>query len=55
MNMGCNKKMPFGAAKLDHYLNASKLLLPKNRNVFMMTDDPKWLEMEIAEYYQRHR
>eukprot|EP01036_Dinobryon_divergens_P025313 gene25313-33844_t len=46
MNMGCNKPMPFGAATLDHYLNASRLLLSGNRNVFVMTDDPQWLQSE---------
>lgn len=47
----CNKKVPFGAVSLDHYLNASRVLLPENRNVFMMTDDPKWLRGEIRKYY----
>ena len=55
MNMGCNKPMPFGAATLDHYLNASRLILSGNRNVFVMTDDPQWLQSEMDEYYQKRR
>jgi len=59
MNMGCNKKVPFGAVTLEHFLNASRVLLPHNRNVFMMTDDPKWLRSELKKYYSaspyRHR
>ena len=51
MDMGCNKKLPYGAASLEHFLNASRVLLPYNRNVFMMTDDPKWLKAEIRKYY----
>mmetsp|Transcript_22622 Transcript_22622/g.32522 ORF Transcript_22622/g.32522 Transcript_22622/m.32522 type:complete len:524 (+) Transcript_22622:96-1667(+) len=51
MNMGCNKRLPFGAVTLEHFLNASRVLLPHNRNVFMMTDDPKWLQNELKKYY----
>ena len=47
----CGKKVPFGALSLDHFLNASRVLLPENRNVFMMTDDPKWLSREMQKYY----
>ena len=36
---------------MDHFLNASRVLLPENRNVFMMTDDPKWLSREMQKYY----
>ena len=55
MNMGCNKKVPFGAASLEHFLNASRVLMPENRNVFMMTDDPKWLKSEVRKYYSTRR
>lgn len=46
--MGCNKRLPYGAASLEHFLNASRVLMPHNRNVFMMTDDPKWLKAEVC-------
>jgi len=55
MDMGCNKKLPYGAASLEHFLNASRVLIPHNRNVFMMTDDPKWLRTEIKKYYSQRR
>ena len=55
MDMGCNKKVPFGAASLEHFLNASRVLMPENRNVFIMTDDPKWLKTEARKYYATRR
>jgi hypothetical protein len=53
--MGCSFKLPFGAASLEHFLNASKVLLPNNRNVFIMTDDPNWVKRERKKYYSSRR
>ena len=43
-----------GAVTFDHYMNASKIVLPNNNNVFIMTDDPQWLKNEI-EHRKRNR
>eukprot|EP00597_Dinobryon_sp_UTEXLB2267_P010756 CAMPEP_0170101536 /NCGR_PEP_ID=MMETSP0020_2-20130122/2312_1 /TAXON_ID=98059 /ORGANISM="Dinobryon sp., Strain UTEXLB2267" /LENGTH=286 /DNA_ID=CAMNT_0010324641 /DNA_START=650 /DNA_END=1508 /DNA_ORIENTATION=- len=54
-DMGCGAQLPYGAATLEHFLNASRVLMPHNRNVFMMTDDPKWLKAEVKKYYSLRR
>ena len=53
--MGCGAQLPYGAASLEHFLNASRVLMPQNRNVFMLTDDSKWLKAEIKKYYALRR
>lgn len=45
--MGCFSRLPFGASTLRHYINASRVLLPNNRNIFIMTDDGLWLHSQI--------
>ena len=37
-----------GATTLEHYLNASLLLIPEAKNVFIMTDDDAVLRMEMS-------
>ena len=54
-DMGCGAQLPYGAATLEHFLNASRVLMPHNKNVFMLTDDPKWLKAEIKKYYALRR
>eukprot|EP00597_Dinobryon_sp_UTEXLB2267_P019130 CAMPEP_0201114624 /NCGR_PEP_ID=MMETSP0812-20130820/78496_1 /ASSEMBLY_ACC=CAM_ASM_000668 /TAXON_ID=98059 /ORGANISM="Dinobryon sp., Strain UTEXLB2267" /LENGTH=361 /DNA_ID=CAMNT_0047378269 /DNA_START=149 /DNA_END=1234 /DNA_ORIENTATION=- len=54
-DMGCGAQLPYGAATLEHFLNASRVLMPHNRNVFMMTDDPKWLRAEVRKYHSKHK
>jgi hypothetical protein len=53
MNMGCQMLIPYGAATLDHYLNASRLILPGVNSVFIMTDDEAALKEEIALHESR--
>lgn len=55
MDMGCGSQLPYGAASLEHFLNASRVLFPTNRNVFILTDDPKWVRAETRKYYLAHR
>jgi hypothetical protein len=50
-DMGCGAQLPYGAATLEHFLNASLVLMPHNRNIFMMTDDPKWLKAEVCPFF----
>lgn len=51
--MGCFSGLPFGAATLEHYINASKVVLPSNRNLFVLTDDEPWLKPELERYRAR--
>lgn len=53
MNMGCQMLIPYGAATLDHYLNASRIIVPDAQSVFIMTDDAQALAEEIDEYINR--
>lgn len=43
-----------GAVTFDHFINASKIVLPHNNNVFIMTDDPRWLKRELNKYNLRN-
>lgn len=52
-NYGCNLILPYGAATLEHFLNASLLLAPHNKNIFITTDDQAWLHQAIHEYRQQ--
>lgn len=45
--MGCGSDLPYGAATLDHYINASRVLAPNIRNIFIMTDDHDWFMEQI--------
>lgn len=51
--MGCLSPIPFGSLSLDHYINASLAMMPTNRNLYIMTDDPEWLEPHIQRYNNR--
>lgn len=53
--MGCLSPIPFGSTSIDHYVNASRILLPANRNLYIMTDDPDWLAPRLEEYRNRTR
>ena len=49
--MGCDTPAPYGALRLEHYINASRNLLSKNVNtLFIMTDDHMWVEKELRKY-----
>lgn len=47
MDYGCLYRLPYGDASLEHFLNASLSMSPENRNVFIMTDDPPWLDRSV--------
>jgi hypothetical protein len=44
MDFGCLYSLPYGDAGLEHFLNASLAMFPDERNIFVMTDDPDWLD-----------
>jgi len=47
---GCQLTLPYGACKLEHFINASLILSPKTRHLFLSTDDEAWLTQAITEY-----
>jgi hypothetical protein len=47
---GCNLVLPYGAATLEHYLNASLILLPSITNLLISTDDGNSLKEELDAY-----
>ena len=47
--LGCHG-IPFGAVKLEHFLQAADVVLPGNRNVYIMTDDGPWVEKEKVRF-----
>jgi hypothetical protein len=53
LDKGCTMPVPFGVITLSHIVNASRILHPDNRNLFIMTDDPKLLQEHIDDY-NRH-
>ena len=53
--MGCCFSLPYGAATLDHFSNASRIVIPGVKNIFMMSDDPQWVRRERKKYYHSKR
>jgi len=51
-NFGCHLILPYGAATLEHFLNASLIMAPENKNIFIATDDQVWLHQAIHNYRQ---
>ncbi len=49
-NFGCNLALPYGAASIEHFLNASLLISPENKNIYIATDDESWLHQALGEY-----
>lgn len=49
-DLGCQMALPYGGASLEHFLNASLILAPNNRNIYLSTDDEEWLTKAIIEY-----
>jgi hypothetical protein len=47
MNFGCLYTLPYGDASLEHYFNASLTMFPDIQNLFVMTDDPGWLDENV--------
>ena len=45
--------LPYGAYTLEHMINASLIVSPNNRNIFLATDDDVWLQEATTEYIQR--
>jgi len=54
-DLGCPLALPYGSATLEHFLNASLILSPNNRNIFISTDDDVWLTKAISEYKSQPR
>lgn len=50
-DMGCSMVMPYGAASLMHFINASLIIEPEEKNLFIMTDDKEWLKHEMAHFH----
>lgn len=53
LNYGCQLVLPYGAASLEHYLNASSIMFPNIKNIFIATDDQAWLHQALEEYASR--
>jgi hypothetical protein len=49
-NLGCGLTLPYGAATIEHFINASLLIQPNIRNMFITTDDEIWLGKYLSEY-----
>lgn len=49
-DMGCHSKTPFGTLHLKDYLAAAKIVRNTSSNVFIMTDDSKWLAAEMEAF-----
>jgi hypothetical protein len=47
---GCHTANPYGALTLEHYLNATDII-SKSNNVYLRTDDDKYLQEEIKRYH----
>ena len=48
MNLGCRLKLPYGSATFDHFFNASLILDPSIKNIFVMTDDRVALANDVS-------
>ena len=51
-DMGCGMILPYGAASLLHFINASEIVSPQEKNLFIMTDDKEWLEREMGHFHR---
>eukprot|EP01040_Poterioochromonas_malhamensis_P010672 gene10672-11625_t len=51
MDYGCLYRIPYGDLSLEHFLNASLAMFPDNRNIFVMTDDPRWLDRSVERVF----
>lgn len=49
MDLGCHLKVPYGAATFEHFFNASLILDPDIKNIFVMTDDRVALAKDITQ------
>ncbi len=49
-DMGCSMILPYGAASLLHFINASEIISPQEKNLFIMTDDKEWLKQEMEHF-----
>jgi hypothetical protein len=49
-NYGCKLTLPYGAASLEHFINASLVLSPNAKTLFLSTDDEAWVSKAISEY-----
>jgi hypothetical protein len=49
----CGAAQPYGAIELEHVLNASLIVSPGSRHIFVATDDEPWLHEALAEYSRR--
>ena len=50
---GVNYRISYGTASLEHYVNASLVMYPYNKNNFIMTDDPKRLEQALLDFHEK--
>lgn len=50
INYGCQFTLPYGAATLEHFINASLIISPHTKTLFFSTDDGAWLTKAIADY-----
>lgn len=55
LNLGCQFRIPYGAASLVHFLNASAVIEPTIRTVFIMTDEGESVLEEVKEYFASFR
>jgi hypothetical protein len=51
MDFGCLHHLPYGDASLEHFLNATLAMFPENKNIFIMTDDPSWLDYHVERIF----
>lgn len=49
-NYGCTRSLPYGAATLEHFINASLVMSPHTKNLFLSTDDGAWFTEAISKY-----
>jgi hypothetical protein len=51
MDYGCLYHIPYGYTTLEYFLNASLVMSPSARNLFIMTDDPEWLDNAMNQVF----
>ena len=51
LDYGCGQRLPFGAATLAHYVNASLTLNPDILDLYVITDEPVWFENALVQYH----
>lgn len=45
--------LPYGAISLEHMINATLMVSPLNKNIFLATDDDEWLAQAMLEYQEQ--